>query len=137
MINNHNYFLLTILLVLSIVSCSNDNNDSENVVELIPVESEVVFFQYTSDTGNNTSRLQYEIEFTNLNSIPVNGFYKITTNVDGSVSTSFSSTQAQCNQIGANSTCTYSLDGEESHNTGIPNSITITDVSYEIVESDN
>lgn len=65
-----------ITLSLSILfSCSEDKPDEEII--LMNVTNEVVLFRFTSDTGDNSSRLQYEICFDNPNNIAIQGFTRL------------------------------------------------------------
>ena len=91
---------------------------------------DVVLFEFTPDTGNNTSRLKYEITLNNPNDVLVNGFYKITLNIDGIVSSKIASSSSECYEIGANSSCTIRFDEEESLNLGPINTIDLVSVEY-------
>lgn len=57
--------MLPILFLL--FGCPSDDNDMTNNEEpvLQNVTIEVIQFEFTPDTGNNSSRLEYEIRFTN------------------------------------------------------------------------
>ncbi|MEX1383580.1 MAG: hypothetical protein AB1Z17_09310, partial [Lutibacter sp.] len=92
-------------------------------------------FKFTPDTGNNTSRLQYEIKFTNANNSAINGFHRITIDADGLVSTSIASNHSPCYTIEANSDCTLSFDAEDSFDLGRVNSINLVSVEY-VLEKD-
>ena len=121
-----------------LISCSSSSDDptSDPLVDIVlsNVTSELVSFTFTSDTGNNSSRLQYEIRFTNPNDVAVTGFYRITTDTDGLVATRLSSDGSPCYQIAANSSCVFSLDEEASHNLGMINSIQFVSAEYSIEE---
>ena len=93
---------------------------------------EVLSFNFTPDTGNNTSRLQFEIKLLNGNSYAVKGIPVLTMNIDGFVSSGPYSNYASipCHEIGANSECTLTVDVEESLDLGIINSIELVDVQY-------
>lgn len=91
---------------------------------------EVLFFEFTSDTGNNSSRLRYDIKFNNLNDISVNGFPKITLNIDGLVSSNIASSASPCYSIAENSSCIISFDEEDSFDIGMINSIELVSVDY-------
>ena len=93
---------------------------------------EVINFEYTSDTGNNTTRLQFEIKLKNSNNYPAKGFPYFTVSIDGlESSTKYANfLNNSCGIIKANSSCTVILDIEESHVFGIPNSIELIDVKY-------
>lgn len=124
--------LLLLLPVFFLLSgCPGDDDLPEDTpVALKAVTYEVLLFKFTPDTGNNSSRLQYEIKFTNPNAIPINGFHRITTNADGLVSTSISSNHSPCYAIDANSACTLSFDAEDSFNIGRVNAIELVLVEY-------
>ena len=101
-----------------------------NFTTLKDITYEVILFEFTPDTGNNTSRLKYQIKFNNLNDISINGFHKITLNIDGLVSSNIASSSSPCYEISANSSCTISFDEEESFDTGMINSIELVSVEY-------
>jgi len=120
--------LLPVFILLS--GCPGDDDTEDTPVELKAVTYEVLNFKFTSDTGNNSSRLQYEIKFTNPNAVPINGFHRITLNADGLVTTSISSNHSPCYTIDANSVCTLSFDKEDSFNIGRVNAIELISVEY-------
>ena len=101
-----------------------------NFTTLKDITYEVILFEFTPDTGNNTSRLKYQINFNNLNDISINGFHKITLNIDGLVSSNIASSSSPCYEISANSSCTISFDEEESFDIGMINSIELVSVEY-------
>ena len=101
-----------------------------NFTTLKDITYEVILFEFTPDTGNNTSRLKYQIKFNNLNDISINGFHKITLNIDGLVSSNIASSSSPCYEISANSSCTINFDEEESLDTGMINSIELVSVEY-------
>ena len=101
-----------------------------NFTTLKDITYEVILFELTPDTGNNTSRLKYQIKFDNLNDISINGFHKITLNIDGLVSSNMASSSSPCYEISANSSCTISFDEEESFDIGMINSIELVSVEY-------
>ena len=101
-----------------------------NFTTLKDITYEVILFEFTPDTGNNTSRLKYQIKFNNLNDISINGFHKIILNIDGLVSSNIASSSSPCYEISANSSCTISFDEEESFDIGMINSIELVSVEY-------
>jgi len=101
-----------------------------NFTTLKDITYEVILFEFTPDTGNNTSRLKYQIKFNNLNDISINGFHKITLNIDGLISSNIASSSSPCYEISANSSCTISFDEEESFDIGMINSIELVSVEY-------
>lgn len=108
----------------------DDDIMTQEETELQNVTYEVVLFEFTSDTGNDSSRLLYEIKFTNQNNISVNGFHKITLNTDGIISSNIATDSSPCYLIEANSDCTISFDEEQSFDIGIVNSIELVSVEY-------
>lgn len=130
-----NVFLKALIVCLLIFSCSNSDDkqiEEEEEIILDDVTANVIFWEFTADTGNSTSRLRYEIEFNNPNDIDITGYWRITTNADGLVSTKFSSNNAPCYLIEANSSCTLSFDAEDSHEIGMIKAITLVSVEYNL-----
>jgi hypothetical protein len=123
-----------ILLSVITYSCSNSDNNQPEEVKLKNVTPNVLFWEFTPDTGNNTIRLRYEIEFHNPNDVPINGFYRITQNADGLETTSFSSNKSQCYTIEANSSCILSFDQEDSFDLARIKSINLISVEYNLEE---
>jgi hypothetical protein len=122
---------LFIPLLVFLTGCPSDDLSTDPVEPVLrAVTHEVVLFEYTPDTGNNTSRLRYEITFSNSNNVPVLGFPRITLNADGVVSSSISSSNSPCYQIDANSNCTLNFDEETSLNLGLINSVELVSVEY-------
>ena len=113
-----------------VTTCSNNSDDVEMLEE---ITIDIIQWEYTSDTGNNSSRLRYEIQFTNPNDADINGFHRIKQNNDGLEITQLSTNFSPCYLIEANSSCTLSFDEESSHDLGIVNSITLISVEYNIV----
>jgi hypothetical protein len=97
---------------------------------------DVLSFNYTPDTGNNTSRLQFEIQLNNANNFPVEGVPVLTLLVDDlQISGSYSAdASAPCYEIGANSSCVLVYDQEASLDQGAANSIELLSVEYYISE---
>jgi hypothetical protein len=122
-----------ILIVFLSSSCSNDSDKEDNQT-LKDIIIEVVLFEFTPDTGNNTLRLRYEIKFTNPNDTAIKGFYKITTTADGLETTMLSTTDTPCYEIDANSDCILRFDAEDSLDLARINSIVLNEVVYTISE---
>lgn len=88
-----------------------------NLVEGSELENftyDIISFNYTPDTGNNTSKVQFEIKLNNNNNFIAKGYPILRIEADGIV---FSSSYQQdaitrCNEISANSSCTFTLDKE-------------------------
>lgn len=93
---------------------------------------DVISFVYTPDTGNNTSRLQFEIQLNNNNIYSVEGVPILTINSDGlQFSGSYSNlASTPCYAIAANSSCNLTVDIEESLNVGAASTFELLDVSY-------
>ncbi len=93
---------------------------------------EVLSFVYTPDTGNDTSRLQFEIKLINNSTESVSG-YPVFTLLNDNIQ--FSTNYANiitppCNSLNANSSCIVTLDVEENHILGYPNSVELLNVEY-------
>lgn len=127
---NRKIILLLPVFILLFGCPSDDDMVTSEETQLKNVTAEVILFEYTPDTGNNTSRLHYEIKFSNPNSTTVNGFPKITMNADGIITTNIATDPSTCSVIGANSDCTISFNGEDSHNLVKINSIKLVSVEY-------
>lgn len=125
-------FIPTFLIVFSFIYSCSSSEDSEQEVELEKITHRVLLWEFTPDTGNETSRLRYEIEFHNPNDKVINGFYRITQNADGLVTTLISSNKSPCYEIGANSSCTVSFDGEDSFDIARIQSIELISVEYNL-----
>lgn len=93
---------------------------------------EILNFSYQPDTGNNTKRLQFDIQLTNPNAFTIKGYAYITTNADGVISSSpFTNGATEtCHEISPNSSCIFSYDMESSLVLGTVQSIQIIDVNY-------
>ncbi|MBT8394463.1 MAG: hypothetical protein HKO81_00800 [Flavobacteriaceae bacterium] len=126
--------ILFLPLFLLLFSCPNDDDMPTEEETLIDVTYDVLFWEFTPDTGNNTARLQYEIEFFNPNNIDINGFYKITQNADGLETSLLSTNLSLCYLIEANSSCTFSFDEEDSLELAMINSIEFISAEYIIEE---
>ncbi len=93
---------------------------------------DILSFIFTPDTGNNTLRIQYEIQLNNPNDFDVNGVPILTIVSDGlEFSGSFSNFASEpCFEIAANDSCILSVDIEESLDLGGIESYEIIDVKY-------
>lgn len=96
---------------------------------------EVLSFVNTPDTGNNTSRLQFEIKINNPNDYKVKGVPILTIEFDGIVITGSYSSDASipCTQIDANSSCILTYDKEASLDLGTVNSAKLIAVKYYLI----
>lgn len=127
--STYRFFYLALPL-LFICGCSK-NADPIPELNLENVSSEVVQFEYTPDTGNNTSRVFYEIRFSNPNDVDITGSYTITFEADGVESFRGSTSISPCTQIAANADCSISAEDEYSLELGPPaESVKIVSVNY-------
>lgn len=96
---------------------------------------EVLNFEYTPDTGNNTSKLKFEIKINNSNNFVVKGFPVLTIDFDGlEISGSYSNNASiPCNQIDANSSCILTYEKEDSLDLGVVNSVNLIAVNYYLI----
>lgn len=105
------------------------------VQEQTPLQNftyEVLNFNFTPDTGNNTNRLKFDIKLNNPNNFVIKGFAYITTNADGVESSSgfLNGAISSCSEINPNSSCIFSFDKQSSLNLGIIQSIQLVNVKY-------
>ncbi len=125
---------LLLSLILLLFGCSSNNDIPQGEETLENVTSKVLFWEFTPDTGNDTFRLNYEIEFLNPNNVAINGFYTITQNADGLVTALNSTNFSPCYQIEANSSCIFSFDEEDSFDLGMISSIEFVSAEYNLEE---
>ena len=123
-----------IVCCLFLTSCSDNDDTPTQGTALQDVTSELLLFEYTQDTGNDSSRLRYRVEFSNPNFQIVQGVYRITISIDGTESTVVSNAQSQCAAILGNSSCSISFNEETPHINGMPNSIEFVSAVYTIIE---
>lgn len=107
------FFLLPVFLLF--LGCASDNDTPEKET-LKPVTYEVLLFEFTADTGNNSSRLHYEIKYTNPNDVAVKGTSSVTANYNGLILTPIKRVPPYI-EIGANSTYTEVYNVESAHDT--------------------
>ena len=105
------------------------------VQEQIPLQNftyEVLNFNFTPDTGNNTNRLKFDIKLNNPNNFVIKGFAYITVNADGVESSSGFTNGAisTCSEINPNSSCIFSFDKQSSLSLGLIQSIQLVNVKY-------
>lgn len=103
-----------------------------NVPYLQNMSVEILEFNFTPDTGNNTSRLQFEIKIHNQTNTDVQGAPILVLLVDGEISTANLSAQASnpCLEIAANSSCIFTYDKQTYLDLGYIESIYLSDVKY-------
>jgi hypothetical protein len=128
------FVLLPLFLIF--LGCSND--DKPEKVELKSITYEVLLFEYIPDTGKNTSRLRYEIKFSNPNNVAVKGNYKITYDADGLILTPIRRVPNDnpYEKIEANSFYTASYDVETALNPTLGTIKSIKFLSAEFVLAD-
>lgn len=134
-VGNQTYSSETILEV----PCDTPEPTVPELIEPPELENfsyQILSFDYTPDTGNNTSRLRFEIQLNNGNDFNVNGIPVLTTVTDGlEVSGSYSNNANEpCFEIDANSSCILTFDQESSLDFGAPGSIEITNVVYIVTD---
>ncbi|WP_052467027.1 hypothetical protein [Psychroserpens damuponensis] len=117
------------------VSCDFPEPEDAVTIEPPRLENftyEILFFTYTPDTGNNTSRLEFEIKLNNNNGYAVEGVPILTINSDGLVHTGSYSNNASvpCYSINANSSCILTFEAEDSLDLGASNTVELLNVEY-------
>jgi len=91
----------------------------------------VLNFMFTPDTGNNTNRLQFEIQLNNPNNFAATGLPILTLNTDGLESRgNLPGASIPCLQINANGNCILTYDQQSSLDIGLVNSIDLINVEY-------
>ena len=124
------------VVALSLYGCGKSGNESDEELSK-DILIEVIFFDFTPDTGNNSQRWRYEIKFINPNDRGIKGRYEMTTREDGLIKYHFPSTPlSPCIEIDANSECTISFDQEEAFEQGgvSVQSIELVSMEYIIIE---
>ena len=116
----------------SVVPCDYVVTPIQEQTPLQNFTYEVLNFNFTPDTGNNTNRSKFDIKLNNQNNFVIKGFPYITVNTDGVVSSSGFTNGAisTCNEINPNSSCIFSFDNQASLNLGIIQSIQLVNVKY-------
>lgn len=125
--------LFYLCCVILLVNCNSGDDSPQTEDELFEVTTELIYFEYTPDTGNNTSKLEYQFRFTNPNAVMVTGGARITINSDGLESTTIGTDDSPCYVIEANSECIYTFEAESSHDLGIPNSVEFVSAYYNMI----
>ena len=109
------FLLLPLFFIL--FGCSNSDDDSSTEEETLKsITYEVLLFEFTADTGNNSSRLRYEIKYTNPNNVAVKGTSSVTANYNGLILTPIKKVPPYI-EIDANSTYTEVYNVESPHDT--------------------
>lgn len=129
-------FLIPMFLIF--FGCANDNDSTPEKETLKTITYEVLLFEFTPDTGRNTSRLRYEIKFSNPNNVAVKGNYKITYDADGLILTPIRRVPNDnpYEKIEANSFYTASYDVETTLNPTLGTIKSIKFLSAEFVLAD-
>jgi hypothetical protein len=119
------------------IPCDAPEPEEEGSMQINPpalenFSFEVLHFNYTENTENNTSRFQFEIILNNPNDYVAVGVPILTINTDGLVTKGSYSNNASipCYEINANSSCTLTFDQESSLNLGKINSMELVTVEY-------
>ena len=115
-----------------LTACHKNKDQNKNTSQLTPISIDVVYFEFIPDTGNNTSRLRYEIEFNNSNEKRIKGSYTITINTDGIISSIITTDNSPCIEIEANANCRLKVDQETSLDIGLVPDIKLVSVTYTI-----
>ena len=109
------FLLLPLFFIL--FGCSNSDDDLSTEEETLKsITYEVLLFEFTADTGNNSSRLRYEIKYTNPNNVAVKGTSSVTANYNGLILTPIKKVPPYI-EIDANSTYTEVYNVESPHDT--------------------
>jgi hypothetical protein len=128
------FFLLPLFLIF--FGCTSDNDANTSKKETLKsVTYEVLLFEFTPDTGNNSSRLRYDIKYTNPNNVAVKGSSTITMNYDGLILTPIKRVPPYI-EIAANSNFIESYNVEEPLNPtlGKTSSIKLVSVEFKIAD---
>lgn len=130
--------ILELYYVTEEVSCDFVVPENHGPLELKNFTYEVLNFSYVLDTGNNKTRIKFEIKFNNPNNYPVEGLALITMRPSGDnfeYTGNYSNlASVPCHAIAANSSCTFTFDHDYTYNSDIggPDYMEIVDVKYYI-----
>lgn len=109
-----NKLLLFFPIFLLFMGCANDTEKTTTK----EISSEVLFFEFIPDTGNSSSRLHYEIKYTNTNDFAIQGYTIVTLNYNGLILTPIKRLpQDPYINIEANSSYTEVYNVESPHDT--------------------
>ncbi|BAO76622.1 hypothetical protein [Winogradskyella sp. PG-2] len=118
------------------VPCDFPEPSEPEIIEAPILENftyQILSFNYQSDTGNNTTRLQFEIQLNNHSNFDVNGVPRLTVMTEGLQFSAVYSDNASipCYEILANSSCILTYDQESSLDVGIASDVfEIINVEY-------
>ncbi|OEK04940.1 hypothetical protein BFP71_16015 [Roseivirga misakiensis] len=117
-----------------------DFEEATTAVEISPpvfdnLSHEVRVFNFTPDTGSNTSRLEFEIALTNTGATRVTGVAVVTLDSDGTeIQLNFSDQNGGlCRALEANGSCVLSFDQETSLDLGLVNEVSFVRVDYFLI----
>jgi hypothetical protein len=96
---------------------------------------EVIHFNFNPDTGNNTSKLEFEVILKNNNGFEVEGVPIFLMRIDGVESNeNYLGNNGSCNTINANETCTFNFTKEVSLDDEVINSVELVSVKYLLIK---
>ena len=122
--------------IMEEVPCDFVAPEDKGPLELKNFTYEVLYFTFTTDTENNTSRLKFEIKLNNPNNYAVEGLPLLTIRAAGDdfeYTGNYSNlASVPCHSIAANSSCTLTYDQDYPFNpdVGAPESIQVVAVKY-------
>lgn len=96
---------------------------------------EVISFNFNADTGNNTSKLEFEVSLKNNNNFAVEGIPVFLMRTDSVESNeNYLGNNGSCNTINANETCTFNYTKEISLDDEVINSVELVSVKYLLIK---
>lgn len=112
--------------------CDDDITERQNTSEVLKnFTYKVRSFNFISDTGNNSSKLSFEIALENNNNFSVEGLPIFTMREDGvEFNKSYTSETGSCSTIGANETCILTYQEETSFDFEKIESLALLSVKY-------
>lgn len=120
------------------VDCNFPDPEIAEVITELPRLSSfsynVLNISIIPDTGNNTSKVSYQIQLNNLSDKAVKGLPYVTTRINNQSITSSQVNNSSCTEISANSSCTISFEAEDSLNLGTISSYDVVNVEYFVFE---
>lgn len=116
--------------------CDDNITELQNTSEILKnFTYKVLSFNFISDTGNNSSKLNFEIALENNNNFSVEGLPIFTMRIDGvEFNKSYTSETGSCSTVGANETCILTYDGETSFDVEKIESLELVSVKYLLVK---
>jgi hypothetical protein len=112
--------------------CDYDTSTLLDVSDVLQNFSyEIVHYKYTSDTGNTTSKLEFEIVLKNNNSFGVEGLPIFLMRADGvEFNASYTSKNVSCSSIASNGSCTLKYDKTTTLDLNKIKSLEIVSIKY-------